>query len=513
MPSATASLRATTPAEEGLGAAPAELGRSAQALERRGSLRPDRLTPTRKRMRTAGATVMFRIIDAVIVSILAAMAADFSTPGGLLQARMVDILPTAIGALTLLWSLRQVRVYRFAIREGFANQSLRVTSAFVVAAAAASLALQALPETASGQEMLFRAALGGFAGLGVLHLVWRGIISRWRAEGRLTPNIIIVGANENAERLIASAAKTREVAVIGIFDDRLERAPSSIGGVPVLGNTKTLVGHRVLPFVDRIVIAVNSGAQARVREIISRLSVLPNEVSVLIDGEEGGARSAALSRIADATVASIAGGPSDERRALVKRCQDLVIGTVALIVAAPVMLIIAIAVKLDSPGPVFFRQRRHGFNNEEILVWKFRSMQHHRADHTAARQTTLDDERVTRVGRILRPTSLDELPQIFNVLRGEMSLVGPRPHAVGMKTGDVESARLVAEYAHRHRIKPGMTGWAAIHGSRGPVDTPELVRRRVALDVDYIERQSFWLDLWIMLITIPCLLGDRDTVR
>jgi lipopolysaccharide/colanic/teichoic acid biosynthesis glycosyltransferase len=162
---------------------------------------------------------------------------------------------------------------------------------------------------------------------------------------------------------------------------------------------------------------------------------------------------------------------------------------------------------------VFFRQKRHGFNNEEIWVLKFRSMRHDRADATAARQVTAGDDRVTRVGGFIRKLSLDELPQILNVLKGEMSLVGPRPHAIGMKTGDEESARLVAEYAHRHRIKPGMTGWAAIRGSRGPVDTPEAVRRRVTLDIDYIERQSFWLDLYIMAMTLPCLLGDRLGAR
>jgi len=138
---------------------------------------------------------------------------------------------------------------------------------------------------------------------------------------------------------------------------------------------------------------------------------------------------------------------------------------------------------------------------------------HAAADATASRQITANDDRVTRVGRFIRATSLDELPQIFNVLTGEMSLVGPRPHAIGMKTGETESALLVAEYAHRHRIKPGMTGWAAIKGSRGPVATEAEVRRRVALDIDYIQRQSFWLDLWIILITVPVLLGDRAAVR
>ena len=151
--------------------------------------------------------------------------------------------------------------------------------------------------------------------------------------------------------------------------------------------------------------------------------------------------------------------------------------------------------------------------HETIVVWKFRSMRHAAADATASRQVCADDNRVTRVGRFIRATSLDELPQIFNVLSGEMSLVGPRPHAIGMKTGETESALLVAEYAHRHRIKPGMTGWAAIKGSRGPVDTEAQVRERVQLDIEYIERQSFWLDLWVIAVTIPVLLGDRAAVR
>jgi exopolysaccharide biosynthesis polyprenyl glycosylphosphotransferase len=312
--------------------------------------------------------------------------------------------------------------------------------------------------------------------------------------------------------LIETALKTREVAVLGVFDDRLGRAPKEIAGVPVLGDTGDLLGHKVLPYVDRIVIAVNPTAQNRVREIIARLRVLPNDVSLVLDsGEDGRVR--ALSRIADAQLAQVSGEPADVRRAVVKRLQDIVIGWTALILGLPVMALVAIAIKLDSPGPIFFRQRRHGFNNEEILVWKFRSMRQEAADFAAVQQVQAGDDRVTRVGRFIRKTSLDELPQLFNVIGGEMSLVGPRPHAVGMKTGQTESARLVAEYAHRHRMKPGMTGWAAINGSRGPVDSPELVRRRVALDIEYIERQSFWFDIYIMAMTIPCLLGDSETVR
>jgi lipopolysaccharide/colanic/teichoic acid biosynthesis glycosyltransferase len=241
--------------------------------------------------------------------------------------------------------------------------------------------------------------------------------------------------------------------------------------------------------------------------------VLPNDITLFMDMGAAEATAETLDRLADLPLARLSGRRPGFRRILTKRAQDLVFGACALILLALPMALIALAVKLDSPGPVFFRQRRQGFNNEEFVVWKFRSMRHDQRDLRAIRQVSHGDPRITRVGQIIRRTSLDELPQLFNVLRGEMSLVGPRPHAPGMKTGDVPSAMLVGHYAHRHRMKPGMTGWAAVNGSRGPVDTPELVRQRVELDIAYIERQSFWFDLYIMAMTLPCLLGDRHVAR
>ena len=174
---------------------------------------------------------------------------------------------------------------------------------------------------------------------------------------------------------------------------------------------------------------------------------------------------------------------------------------------------IAIAIKLDSKGPVFFKQERHGFNNRVFEVYKFRSMKTEMEDKLAARQVSKDDNRVTKLGNIIRKTSIDELPQLINVLSGDMSLVGPRPHAVGMRTDGRESIDLVAEYAHRHRVKPGMTGWAQINGSRGALQTQADIARRVQLDVEYIERSGFFFDLMIMLKTVPCLLGDSETIR
>ena len=512
-------LREITPEITGDEAAATETKRVARVPppvfspgDRRGPFRPRTLAPARLRLRGKTAARAFRFVDLAVLGALAAYVCGLSTPGGLAAARAADAGAFALCAAFAVGAVSLMRGYDFGPRESFARHLVRIAAGLgltgLVVMAATTLIGPVKADSSLGRW--FQIAVGATL---ALHAVWWLTVERWRRQGRMAPNVIIVGANANAEKLIAAALKTGDIAILGIFDDRLARAPRDIKGVPVLGDTEALIGHRIMPYVDRVVITVTGAARSRIRDLISRLGVLPNEVSLLVDLDGEAARAAAVSRIADWSLNRVSGYEQDERKAIVKRAQDVVIGVTALICAAPIMLAVAIAIRLDSPGPVFFRQRRHGFNNEGIRVWKFRSMRHEAADATASRQITADDDRVTKVGKFIRKTSLDELPQIFNVLKGEMSLVGPRPHAIGMKTGDVESARLVAEYAHRHRMKPGMTGWAAVNGSRGPVDTPELVRKRVQLDVEYIERQSFWLDMWIMAITIPCLLGDREAVR
>ncbi len=441
----------------------------------------------------------FRIVDILTAAVVAV---------GL----TVEGHPVAAGlwAVTVLVALRALGAYAFSRKQTLPRHLAQVILALSAGLAVAVISLLVSGKADSPTLWTLLTATGGLA---ALHAVWQTIIATGRQQGRLTPNIVVIGATANAERLIDAAMRTGEVNVLGVFDDRLDRAPENIMGVPVLGDTTALLDHRIMPYVDRVVIAVASTAQGRVRQLVDKLSVLPNPLNLFIDVGGPADDEAALARIAAGGENELSGAVANSRHAWIKRAQDLVVTILGLLVAGPVMLIVALAVKLDSPGPIFFRQRRHGFNNEEILVWKFRSMRHEMADASAARQISANDDRVTKVGKFIRKTSLDELPQLFNVLRGEMSIVGPRPHAIGMKTGGVESAKLVAQYAHRHRMKPGLTGWAAIKGSRGPVDTPESVRLRVALDVEYIERQSFWLDLYVIVMTIPCLLGDRSAVR
>jgi Undecaprenyl-phosphate glucose phosphotransferase len=490
-----------------------EIARRMRSSERRGPMRPGRLVSSRARLRGEALWRAYRIGDGAVVLALAWLCCDFANRAGVWRTPVGSAAPYFAGGLLLLAALRALNGYRFGAREGLVVHLGRIAGGFALAwlGSVTAAAIGLYPQD-QGPAIVSCLALTSTA-LIALHLGWWSVTRAMRRSGRLTPNIVVVGATPNAERLIDKAIESHEVAVLGIFDDRLDRAPREIHGVPVLGDTDALMSHRIMPYVDRVVITVSPSAQNRVNALAAKLAALPNDVTLMVDvGAEAGP-SSALSRALDAPLARMSGFHQDDRRAMNKRVQDLVVGCAALVLASPVMALIALAIRLDSPGPIFFRQRRHGFNNEDIVVWKFRSMHHAMRDEKASRQIRRDDDRVTRVGRFIRKTSLDELPQLLNVLRGEMSLVGPRPHAPGTKTGEVESARLVAQYAHRHRMKPGMTGWAAIKGSRGAMETPEQVRRRVALDVEYIERQSFWLDLYIMLMTLPCLLGDRERAR
>ncbi len=468
----------------------------------RGPLRPQGLSPSRSRLTAAMLRRSFRILDAaVLIAMLAACVVR--------QGASLALMPLAAGALVIFLVLPTVGAYAYAPEERIARTLARVAGAGLLGVVAA-LAVSLLPH--AGTPGVVTWAWLTLAPLGVVHVGALAAVRRWRRAGRLTPNILVVGATDNAMRLVETALRTREVAVLGVFDDRSDRISPAVHGVPVLGDTTALLNHRILPYVDRIVLTVNAAGPARTAELIERLRVLPNELCLFLDGEDPKSRSTTLSWLARSTL-SVGGAKAREGRQMAKRVQDVTLSLLLLIPALPIMALIALAVRLDSPGPVFFRQRRHGFNNEEILVWKFRSMRTDATDQAGARQVSLNDDRVTRVGRFIRRTSLDELPQIINVLQGRMSLVGPRPHPVGMKTAGQDSARLVAEYAWRHRMKPGISGWAQINGSRGPVHTAEEVRRRVELDVDYIERQSFWLDLYILAMTLPRLLGDGEAVR
>ena len=471
--------------------------------DRRGPLRPERLQSVRTRVSGAGIARLFQFGDAVGL-ILASWIASRIMP--LPEAMW---LGAPILALVLLVA---TGAYAMSSRERSRRRFGRLLLAAAAAAGGAGTVCGLIDPAFPALSCAAWAAIASTA-LCATHIAWGAVLADLRQKGLLTPNLIIVGGTPAAERLIRRAMRTRDVNILGIFDDRRDRVGPSLRGVPVLGKTGDIVDHRILPFVDRIVISVPAKANARIAQLIERLAPVPNPISLLLEDTDDETESQAVGRIADFDLMQISGASQKSGYLLAKRALDLALSIAGVIALAPLMATVALAIRLDSPGPIFFRQRRHGYMNEEIVVWKFRSMRVETSDFAAARQVSAGDDRVTRVGRFIRKTSLDELPQIFNIITGEMSIVGPRPHAIGMLSGGAEASKLVETYAHRHRIKPGLTGWAAVNGSRGPVDTAEDVRRRVALDLEYVERQSFWLDVAIILRTAPCLLGDSGAVR
>ncbi|MCX5568639.1 undecaprenyl-phosphate glucose phosphotransferase [Kaistia nematophila] len=339
------------------------------------------------------------------------------------------------------------------------------------------------------------------------------LVHRWTGQGRLERRAVIVGGGELAAELLEALGDQgrADVRICGLFDDRGgDRSPDEVAGVPKLGTVAELVEFARLARIDLLIVALPMSAENRVLQLLKRLWVLPVDIRISALGSKLRFTPRSYSYVGPVPLVDLFDRPIAGWDSLLKRAFDIVIATLALIVLSPVMLLTAIAIRLDSPGPVLFRQKRYGFNNEVIEVFKFRSMYHHMSDPAAKVAVTKGDARVTRIGRFIRRTSLDELPQLVNVLRGELSLVGPRPHAVNAHTENRLWDEVVDGYFARHKVKPGVTGWAQINGWRGEVDTPEKIRRRVEFDLQYIERWSVPFDLYILMMTPFSLINSEN---
>lgn len=339
------------------------------------------------------------------------------------------------------------------------------------------------------------------------------LVRRWMREGRLNRRAVIVGGGAEAVGLIKAleASHNTDIRIAGIFDDRgTDRVSPVVSGYPKLGNIDQLVEFARNSRIDLLIVSLPSTAETRVLELLKKLWVLPVDIKLSAHNNKLRFRPHTYSYIGNVPFIDLADKPIAEWDQVAKLMFDKVMVAIALILLAPVMAAIAIAIKLDSKGPVLFRQKRQGFNNELIEVLKFRSMHVDQADADAAKLVTKGDPRVTRVGRFIRKTSLDELPQFFNVLRGDLSLVGPRPHAMKAKAEERLYSEVVDGYFARHRVKPGVTGWAQIHGWRGETDTEEKIQRRVEHDLYYIDNWSVMLDLYIVLMTPFALLKGEN---
>jgi Undecaprenyl-phosphate glucose phosphotransferase len=345
----------------------------------------------------------------------------------------------------------------------------------------------------------------------------RGLVSaltrRGLAHGQLTRRAAVYGTGPACESLLAAldADPYSDIRICGVFDDRgIGRAGRMIGGYPNLGNLDALIAYcRRMP-VDVLIVALPISAELRVLQLVKKLWVLPVDIRLAAQASTLRFRPRAYSFAGAVPLIDLIDKPISDWNVIMKWLFDTAVAALALVALAPVLAAVALAVKLDSKGPVLFRQKRHGFNNELIEVFKFRSMFVDQSDANAARLVTRGDPRVTRVGRFIRKTSLDELPQLFNVIRGELSLVGPRPHALQAKAADRLYYDVVDGYFARHKVKPGITGWAQINGWRGETDTPEKIQRRVEHDLYYIDNWSMLLDLYILMKTPFALIGGEN---
>jgi len=346
----------------------------------------------------------------------------------------------------------------------------------------------------------------------VIRLLAYYFIRRWAESGRFTRKIAVLGASVQAYRFIEEFERINEPwnVVIGIFDDRSTRRPKEFSKESVLGSVEVLCAFVRQRHVNEVILALPWSAENRILEILDRLRELPVQVRLAPDLAGFRFSSSRLDLLGGIGLLDIGTKPVSGWHYVFKLVEDRVISTLLLVLLSPLMLMIAVLIKHDSPGPVFFRQKRFGFNREPIYIYKYRTMYHEQTDQNATTLATQDDKRVTRVGSFLRRMSLDELPQLLNVVKGEMSLIGPRPHAVEAKAGDELYEDAVVEYVIRHKVKPGISGWAQVNGWRGETDNVDKLRGRVEHDIYYIENWSVLLEFQIILRTIPAIFNGTN---
>jgi Undecaprenyl-phosphate glucose phosphotransferase len=406
-------------------------------------------------------------------------------------------------------------IYQVQAFRGYEKQYMRLASAWSVV----FLIVIGVSFFAKAGDMFSRVWLGAYYIVGLIALIISRrfvflLVRKWTHEGRLTRRTVIVGGGDSGAGVIEELRRQKDtgVDIIGLFDDRGDdRSSAECAGERKLGTVDDLVEFGRRTRIDLVIFSLPISAESRILHMLKKLWVLPVDIRLAAHANKLRFRPRSYSFIGRVPVFDIFDRPIADWDFVMKWLFDKIVGGLALILALPFMAIIALAIKLESRGPVLFKQRRYGFNNDLIEIYKFRSMYVDAADPGADRLVTKDDPRVTRVGRIIRKASLDELPQLLNVvLKGNLSLVGPRPHAINAKA----EARLYDEavdgYFARHRVKPGITGWAQINGWRGETDTNEKIKKRVEHDLHYIENWSVLFDLFIVVHTPFALIKSEN---
>ncbi len=386
--------------------------------------------------------------------------------------------------------------------DGIGRQISQVTSTWIMVVATMTAILFTLKlgaEFSRGVTLLFF-GLGLLVLVGLRVAVWRVI--EWAFSTgyiiRKRMGLLIIGDDQWSDIL------RREGTVRGVSINRIWSAASVRTDESAAELSRTVIADLRDRKVDELLICASAIKLDDVRMVAENLRLAPLRVRLLVDPSLVWPGTATSTRIGDNAI-ELSREPLSTFEQAAKRCFDLVVAGVALLMLAPLLAMVALAIRLESRGPILFRQHRDGFNDAPFLIYKFRSM-HVTENGPVVVQAKPNDERVTRTGRFIRRTSIDELPQLLNVLRGDMSIVGPRPHAVAH--GQLYSSK-IGDYAHRHHVKPGLTGWAQVNGSRGPTPTMESMKKRIDLDIWYIGNWSFWLDMRIILLTVKLIFTGK----
>jgi putative colanic acid biosynthesis UDP-glucose lipid carrier transferase len=338
--------------------------------------------------------------------------------------------------------------------------------------------------------------------------IGRGLI-RWKAsQPLLRRKAVVIGAGELGVKVAQALGQdpTQGIDFVGYFDDRSDARVHAEASALRLGGLLDVAQVIDERGIREVFITLPLGSQPRIIALLESLQGTTASIFFVPDVFGISIIQGRLQDLNGVPVVGICDTPFKGTNALAKRLSDIVLATAILIVTAPLWLVLALGVKLSSPGPVIFRQRRNGLDGEEIVVYKFRSM-HTQDDGSVVPQATKDDERTTRFGAFLRSTSLDELPQFINVLQGRMSIVGPRPHAVAH---NALYRQLIKAYMVRHKVRPGITGWAQVNGLRGETVSLDQMRARVEYDLEYLRNWSLGLDLQIIARTVKLVFFDRN---
>lgn len=445
------------------------------------------------------ATGVVRALDPVAVA-LAAWLAYWARHGSWVLPDLY-VIAIVIACVLTLNVMQIARVYAFENLSRIANQIGRLSWGWgAVVLMLIALAYFTQTSLAFSRGFVVGWIVISFGLLLVVRVLFLLRVDTWRRDGRLSLEVAIIGAGELSRQLIRQLQRdgAGRYRIAGIFDDAPPGGVTSVEGYPVIGPIDDLVRLAQIRTFDEVVVALPWAGGGAITAVLKKLKTVPVNVKICPEHVGWSLPTIGFHALGGIPMLTALERPLSGWSLVVKAVEDRVLSAIALLVFAPLLAAIAIAIKLDSPGPVLFRQKRYGFANNEFTVFKFRTMRHRPVEEPDVPQARRNDPRITRLGAFLRRSSLDELPQLLNVLIGDMSLVGPRPHAVAH---NVQFAQVIDDYLSRHRVKPGITGWAQINGLRGETDTPEKMRARVEHDLYYIDNWSLLLDLKILLLT------------